>query len=284
MTTNTTPDCMTPAPFGAVLRPGALTGPALQALGLIRYADDPGAQGAAGQDPAQQTTQQGQDGTGAPAGTPTPRDLQQAQQRAASGQDDEQQQKGKPLGDLDPAVQKELDRARSDAARYRTEKDAEVQRVQQEADARIKAVLKAAGYDPDGSDDPEKVAQQAAEAREQAQQEAKEARLELALYRAAADPAVHADPIALLDSRRFMERARSIDPSDTDALTAAIRETIQENPKLAATQAAARSSADFTGGSGEGAITAEKFKAMSNAAKNDLFKSDPQLFRSLAGA
>ena len=42
-------------------------------------------------------------------------------------------------------------------------------------------------------------------------------------------------------------------------------------------------SADFAGGSGEGAITQAKFNAMTPAEKNVLFKSDPTLYRRLAG-
>src|SRR5699024_12380335 len=70
-----------------VLRPGVMHGPAaMQALGLARFADDPGAQGAAPQD----TTQ---DGPGSGQGTNPPSDGQQAgpaqSQKALAGRGDD---------------------------------------------------------------------------------------------------------------------------------------------------------------------------------------------------
>lgn len=232
------------------------------------------------QSDGQATAQQAQDGTGQPQGTPTPLDARQAQERAASDGQDGQQAQGRPLGDLDPAVQKELDRARGDAARYRTEKDTAVQEAKAEADARVQAILKAAGIDTGDGDDPEQAAAADRQAREAAEADARAARVELAVYRAAAG--ANADAAALLDSRSFLDRVKDVDPTDADAVTAAIKATVQENPRLAATQAAARSSADFTGGSGDGAITPEKFRAMDMGQRNELYRSDPDTYRRLA--
>lgn len=62
--------------------------------------------------------------------------------------------------------------------------------------------------------------------------EAKQAKVELAVYKAAS--AVSADPSALLDSRTFLEKVATLDPTDTAALTAAITEAVTSNPRLAA--------------------------------------------------
>lgn len=64
---------------------------------------------------------------------------------------------------------------------------------------------------------------------------AKQAQIELAVYRAAGN--AKADPAALLDSRTFLEKAAALDPSDTDGLTAAIAEAVAANPRLGAVQA-----------------------------------------------
>lgn len=81
-----------------------------------------------------------------------------------------------------------------------------------------------------------------------AQAAAKNAALELAIYKTAAT--AKADPAALLDSRAFLDKVAGIDPTDTAALAAAISEATTTNPRFKATQAAAVGGADFTGGSG----------------------------------
>lgn len=82
----------------------------------------------------------------------------------------------------------------------------------------------------------------------QTQAEAKAARLELAVYKAA--NTAKADPAALLDSRAFLAQVASIDPTDTAALAAAISGAITANPRLRVTQAATVGGADIAGGSG----------------------------------
>jgi hypothetical protein len=81
-----------------------------------------------------------------------------------------------------------------------------------------------------------------------AQADAQAAKLELAVYRAA--PAAKADAAALLDSNSFREAVKGIDPTDLDAITAAITAATTTNPRLKATQAAAVGGADIAGGSG----------------------------------
>ncbi|MDN5687013.1 MAG: hypothetical protein L0G94_10140 [Brachybacterium sp.] len=234
------------------------------------------------QQQGQEAQNQGQNGPGQPQGTPTPADVRQAQEQAANGEGE--QDGKKPLENLDPATRKELDEARSQAARYRTEKNTAVQQAQQdakaEADARVQAILKAAGIETGEQDDPEAAARADREAREQAETDARSARVELAVYRAAADK--NADAAALLDSRSFLDRVQDVDPTDADAISEAIQKAVDANPRLAATQAAARSSADFTGGSGDGAITQEKFDEMDMGQRNALYQSDPDTYRRLA--
>ncbi|WP_457948299.1 hypothetical protein ACTAQI_20305 [Pseudarthrobacter sp. alpha12b] len=79
--------------------------------------------------------------------------------------------------------------------------------------------------------------------------DAKQAKTELAVFRLAGKQGADAD--ALLDSRNFLAKIADLDPSDTKAITKAITDAVTDNPKLKATQAAAASGGDFTGGSGE---------------------------------
>ena len=59
--------------------------------------------------------------------------------------------------------------------------------------------------------------------------DAKQAKLELAVFRNAPEGA---DAVALLDSRTFLEKVKDIDPGDTAALAAAITEAVTQNPRL----------------------------------------------------
>ncbi len=92
-----------------------------------------------------------------------------------------------------------------------------------------KQVGKALGLIPDDVADPVKLLEQATTAQAQAKQSA----VELAVFRSA--DAANADPIALLDSRAFLEKVAAIEPTDTAALTAAITEAVAENPRLGKT-------------------------------------------------
>ncbi|UQN29475.1 hypothetical protein [Brachybacterium kimchii] len=193
---------------------------------------------------APQDAQASTQATNTPPTTPTPADLrktQEAQDKAA----EQEQAEESPWRDPQKA-HVEIERLRRENAKHRTSREAE----RQEADAKLRAVLKAAGIDTgeDADEDPLKAA---SAAREKAETEARQARVELAVHRAA--PAVGGDAAALLDSRSFLDRLTDLDPSDQDAITGAIRDAIKDTPRLASTQAAARSSADFTGGTGDSA-------------------------------
>lgn len=65
------------------------------------------------------------------------------------------------------------------------------------------------------------------------QAETKQARLELAVWRAAGDTA---DAAALLDSRAFLSSVQNVDPADSSAITEAITQAVTSNPRLARSQ------------------------------------------------
>lgn len=65
------------------------------------------------------------------------------------------------------------------------------------------------------------------------QQAAKQARVELAVFKVA--PAVNGDPAALLDSTSFLKSLESVDPTDTAAVQAAISAAVEANPRLGVT-------------------------------------------------
>ncbi|EPH40342.1 hypothetical protein ABT390_13540 [Streptomyces aurantiacus] len=126
---------------------------------------------------------------------------------------------------------------------------------------------------------PEQLTQQLTTAQEQARATA----VELAVHRTA--PSAGANPDALLDSRAFATAAATLDPADTDAVTAAIKAAVTANPRLAAEAqhtGAPRGGAEFTGPP-SGGVTPAQFAAMDYAARAALFQSDPDTYRRLAG-
>lgn len=145
---------------------------------------------------------------------------------------------------------------RAIAAARDAEKKAKVEA--QAAKERLEQILKAAGLTPDGKTDPEAALKAAAEERDKAVAAAREASVQLAVYKLAGKAG--GDPNALLDSRTFLDRVKDLNPSAADfadKVSEAIKEAVKANPKLAATQAGAqggqgpaRQGADHTGGTG----------------------------------
>lgn len=116
---------------------------------------------------------------------------------------------------------------------------------------------KALGFVKDGDDapKPEELTAQV----QAAQAAARDSAVQLAVFKTAG--AHQGDPNALLDSRAFLAKVADLDPADTEFQTkvdAAIKAAVADNPKLKATQAAARSGTDLTGGTGEGRSTTPK--------------------------
>lgn len=166
---------------------------------------------------------------------------------------------------------------RAEAGAART--TAKATAAQEARDALVQDLGKALGLAKDG-DTPPDPATLAAQLTEQ-QAAARTAQVELAVYRAASTTG--ADPAALLDSRAFLDSVKDVDPADAAAITAAITKAITDNPRLKTVQAASKSGADLTGRTGEDLVTAERFAAMKPSEKNDLFASNPTLYRQLAG-
>lgn len=144
----------------------------------------------------------------------------------------------------------------------------------------LDAITKALNPDAAGEKpDPAKLATQLSEQ----QTEARQAKIELAIYKEATKPSVGVDAAALLDSRSFLAKIADLDPTDAKAITKAITEAVNDNPKFKLVQAASASGSDFSGGSGEGAITQEKFNSMTPSEKNALYNTNPAAYRKLTG-
>ncbi|MGC0427618.1 Spy/CpxP family protein refolding chaperone [Streptomyces sp. SAI-195] len=110
---------------------------------------------------------------------------------------------------------------------------------------------------------------------------ARQAAVQSAVYTTAA--AAGADPAALLDSQTAMNALAAVDPADQAAVTAAITAAVQANPRLAAQPTGpARAGADFSN-PGVDEITPARFAAMGYAERAELYRSDPETYRRLAG-
>ena len=84
---------------------------------------------------------------------------------------------------------------------------------------------------------------------------------ELAIFKAASTAG--ADPAKLLDSNSFMTSVQGLDPTDGNAVTAAITAAVTANASLKAARAAGASGIEQTGGTGEqGQITEAQLKTM----------------------
>jgi hypothetical protein len=144
-----------------------------------------------------------------------------------------------------------VQKLRAEAAENRTKaRDAETN-----ADAKIKAALKALGIS-DETEDPVKAAQAAADAaakeRDTAKASARDTAAELIVWRNAKDLGVN--PAAITDSKAFERAIKDLDPTDPkfgEAVKAAAKTAAENNPMLRQAQAAGKSGADFTGGTGE---------------------------------
>ncbi len=108
---------------------------------------------------------------------------------------------------------------------------------------------------------------------------------ELVIWRHAADLKV--DPTALTDSVAFRDAIKNLDPgSETFAedVKKAATAAAESNPRLkAAAQAAAASTVQHAGGSGEGSITKAQFDAMTVSQKTALYESDRATYNRLLG-
>lgn len=139
----------------------------------------------------------------------------------------------KPAEPAQKHVWDDPESARAEIERLRKENGAE--RVNAKAKAADEArnelaqqIGKALGLVEDEQVDPAKLTAELTAS----QQAAKQARVELAVFKAAADAG--GDPAALLDSSSFLATLGDIDPSDTAAVSAAIKSAVESNPRLGA--------------------------------------------------
>lgn len=226
----------------AVLRPGTLTGPAgAQALGLLSFMSDAGAQGAAG-DAGGDAGDAGTDGTD--AGT----DGDTGDQGTDGGEDDGQEDKSSKAVDPKTAAARDEAAQNRIKAREADERASAAETALAELTQKVGKILGLAEDDEDkGGDAPDVDALAKSVAEEQAK--ASEAARELAVYKAARDVA---DPDRLLDSRRFLTSISEIDPSDGDAVSAAVKAAVDSDPTLAPRRERGASSADTASGPGGG--------------------------------
>jgi hypothetical protein len=116
------------------------------------------------------------------------------------------------------------------------------------------------------------------------QNETRQAKLDLAVYKAATRAGADEDLLDAVLTRKGS--LAELDPSDKDftkKLDAVVKAELDANPKLRKARAAGASGSDFSGGSGEGALTQEKFDSMTPAEKNALYKSNPAEYRKFSG-
>src|SRR5690348_12343837 len=124
------------------------------------------------------------------------------------------------------AAEAEIARLRQENAKDRT--NAKAQAAEEARKELAQTIGKALGFVEDEQMDPARLT----ESLTTAQAEAKRARVELAVFRAAG--AVNGDPSALLDSTSFLASLNSVDPADTAAVQAAIATAVADNPRLGA--------------------------------------------------
>jgi len=201
-------------------------------------------------------TEQQAQATGAAATETKPAEATQAQAPEWDGK----------VESLPPAAQKIINDLRKE--------DGDERIAKKTLDAIQKALNPEAGEE---KPDPVKLAKLLAER----DTDAKQAKTELAVYKTANKAGADAD--ALLDSRSFLAKLKDIDPSNTKAITKAIEDAVKENPKLALVRAASASGSNFSGGSGEGAITQASFDAMTPSEKNALYNTNPAAYRKFSG-
>lgn len=138
-----------------------------------------------------------------------------------------------PTDSPKPNVWDNPESAKAEIERLRRENGAARTNAKQQAADEARTALateigKALGLVKDEPADPTQLTEQLTAS----QADAKSAKVELAVFKAAA--AAGGDPLALLDSASFLEKVRAIDPTDSGAVAAAITEAVTANPRLGA--------------------------------------------------
>lgn len=122
------------------------------------------------------------------------------------------------------AAQAEIERLRRENGADRV--NAKTKAAEEARKELAQTIGKALGLVEDEPIDPAKLTDQLT----QSQAQARQAQVELAVFRAASD--TDADPTALLDSRTFLAKVADIDPTDGDAIKQAIVDVVASNPRL----------------------------------------------------
>lgn len=92
--------------------------------------------------------------------------------------------------------------------------------------SQLDTIAKALGLKGDEPPDPAKLTEQVT----REQQNARDAQVQLAIYRSARDAG--GDPDSLLDSASFLRSLGDVDPADSEAVAKAIKEAVTANPRL----------------------------------------------------
>ena len=170
--------------------------------------------------------------------------------------------------DLPEWAQKIIRDSRDEAGKART--TAKANAAAEARDALAKEIGKALGLvKDDETPDPAKLTEQLTATQAQARQAA----VELAVYKAAGKHS--GDPVAILDSRAFLASVTDLDPNGSDfadKVDAAIKAAVEGNPKLKSTApAAGASTVQHAGGSGEAARTLDaQIEEARKAGKHEL--------------
>lgn len=120
---------------------------------------------------------------------------------------------------------------------------------------------------------------------ERVQQELKQAKIDLAVYRTAALADVRLDPSKLNDRLSFHKAVAELDPNDSDfetKLKAAMLKVAENDPTVRVSGGTGKSGADQYGGAGGDQITQEAFNKMGVAERTALLRSNPALYERLA--
>jgi hypothetical protein len=183
-------------------------------------------------------------------------------------------------------------RANSEAARYRTERNALQQQVEQANAAQqtmLDNIAKALGLKAeDAGEDPVAQVGTLTTQVQTLTSEAAQLRAELLVHTIAGEHG--ANPVSLLDSRTFVNTLHGLDPAADDYRTKvadAIKAAVEQNATLKAggqVQPTRGGAPEAGQGAGDeaGAVTVEQFKAMSYAERTALFHTNPALYRRLS--
>lgn len=162
-----------------------------------------------------------------PQGDPAPPAPSQPEAPESPEQQDQGQQ-GLENASRDDLLSTIKDLRRENAKRRTSTQEATQTAAEQAKSELAQEIGKALGIIEDGEDTPD--AQQLTQQLTEQTQAAKQAQLELAVYKAANTHGADAD--ALLDSRSFLEKVADIDPSKTADIEQAIKDTVETNPRL----------------------------------------------------